>query len=109
MMLLREQLRWRHDRSLIAILHREQRREQRDDRLATSDVSLEKPMHFPITRHVRNDLANCVRLRAGQRVRKYCAQLRRQLLFIHESDSVAPLTREPICPTLKDVNEEQLL
>ena len=56
--LLGEQLGRRHDRRLIAVLDREQRGEQRDDRLAAADVALQQTLHAPIAAHVGDDLAN---------------------------------------------------
>ena len=35
----------RHERHLQAVLHRDDRRQQRDDRLAGADVALQQPVH----------------------------------------------------------------
>ena len=43
--LLRQNFGRRHERHLLAILHRHQRGEQGDDRLARSDVALQEPVH----------------------------------------------------------------
>ena len=43
--LLGEDLGRRHERDLQAVLHRDQRGEQRDDRLAGADVALQQPIH----------------------------------------------------------------
>ena len=53
-----EQLGRRHDRRLIAVLHREQRGEQRDDGLSAADVALEQTLHAAVAAHVGEDLAD---------------------------------------------------
>ena len=55
--LLGQQLGRRHERRLVAVLDRHQRREQRDDRLAAADVALHQPMQRMRLRHVGEDLA----------------------------------------------------
>ena len=60
--LLGEQLGGRHDRRLIAVLDREQRGEQRDDRLAAADVALQQAVHAAVARHVGDDLARSTRI-----------------------------------------------
>ena len=60
--LLGEQLRGRHERGLVAVLHREQHREERDDGLAAPDVALQQPVHAAIAHHVLHDLARHVHL-----------------------------------------------
>ena len=44
-MLLGEHLGRRHERALVAALHRDEQRGERDDRLARADVALEQPVH----------------------------------------------------------------
>ena len=73
-MLLGEQLRRRHDRRLEAVLHREQRAEQRHDRLAAADVALQQALHAAVAAHVGEDLAQHARLRAGERERQRLAE-----------------------------------
>ena len=69
-MLLGEQLGGRHDRRLIAVLHREQRREQRDDRLAAADVALQQALHAALAAHVGEDLAQHARICAPVSVKR---------------------------------------
>ena len=54
--LLGQNLRRRHERHLQAVLHRHQRRQQRDDRLARADVALQQPVHRRRALHVFDDL-----------------------------------------------------
>ena len=54
--LLGEDLGRRHERHLQAVLHRHERREQRDDRLAGADVALQQPVHRRGPLHVVDDL-----------------------------------------------------
>lgn len=46
--LIGEELGGNHDRGLIAVLDREQRREQCHDRLPAADVALEQPLHAAV-------------------------------------------------------------
>ena len=46
----------RHERHLQAVFHRDQRRQQRDDRLAAADVPLQQPVHRLRPLHVLDDL-----------------------------------------------------
>ena len=64
--LLGEQFGQHHESSLIPVLQRQQRREQRDDRLAAAHIALQQPMHPPVAAHVREDFAYRPRLRTGQ-------------------------------------------
>ena len=54
--LLRQDLGRRHERDLEAVLHRDERRQQRDDRLARTDVALQQPVHRLRPLHVVDDL-----------------------------------------------------
>ena len=63
--LLGEDLGRRHERDLEAVLHRDDRGQQRDDRLAGADVALQQPLHRPRLLHVGDDLGE--RLRAARR------------------------------------------
>ena len=54
--LLGENLRRRHERHLQAVLHGDERRQQRDDRLARADVALQQPVHRRRALHVFDDL-----------------------------------------------------
>ena len=65
-MLLRENLSRRHERHLEPVLHRDDRRDQGDDRLAGPNVTLKKPLHRPRFLHVRHDLRECVPLPVGE-------------------------------------------
>ena len=61
--LLGQQLGRRHDGGLQLVLHREQRGEQRDDRLAAADVALQQAVHAAVAAHVGHDLARGAGLR----------------------------------------------
>ena len=58
--LVRQDLGRRHERDLKAVLHRDDRREQRDDGLAGADVALQQPVHRLGPLHVGHDLAQRV-------------------------------------------------
>ena len=65
-MLLRQQLRRRHDRRLISVFHRQQRREERDDGFPAADIALQQTMHLAVAGHVGDDLADGIGLRVGE-------------------------------------------
>jgi len=65
-MLLGEDFGWRHDRHLQAVLHRHQRRQQRDNRLAGADVPLQQPVHRLRLLQVVDDLLERLLLPVGQ-------------------------------------------
>jgi hypothetical protein len=54
--LLGEDLGWRHERDLQAVLHCDQRRQQRNDRFPRADVTLEKTIHRTRPLHIVHDL-----------------------------------------------------
>src|SRR5690349_9914615 len=56
--LLGEGFRRRHEGSLAAVLHRSEKRIERDDRLARADVALQEPLHRSRAREVAVDLAD---------------------------------------------------
>src|SRR4051812_48348599 len=108
-MLLREELRRDHDRSLVAIFDRNQRCKERDDRLPAANVSLQQPVHSPIARHVADDLANDLHLRAGQLERQRFSKFCRESPPILESDTAPSLSSEPLRALMQQMDEEQLL
>ena len=65
-MLLGQNLRRRHERGLIAVLHRAQHGHQRDDRLSCANVPLQQPVHPARRGHVGTDLRQDPALRLGQ-------------------------------------------
>ena len=65
-MLLRQNLGRRHERHLQAVLHRDERRQQRHDRLARADVALQQPVHRLRPLHVVDDLLQRAALPFGQ-------------------------------------------
>ena len=60
----------RHQCRLIAVFHRGEHREKRDDRLAAADVALDQPVHRRVGLQVAEDLADDLFLGAGQRERE---------------------------------------
>ena len=72
-MLLGEDLGRRHERDLQAVLHRDQRRQQRDDRLAGADVALQQPVHRLRPLQVVDDLLQRLLLPGGQPERQHRA------------------------------------
>ena len=64
--LLRQDFGRRHERHLEAVLHRHERRHQRHDGLARTDVPLQQPVHRLRPLHVADDFAERLLLIAGQ-------------------------------------------
>ena len=64
--LLGEDFGRRHERDLKAVLHRHQRRHQRHDGLAGTDVPLQQPVHRLRPLHVLDDLGDHLLLIAGE-------------------------------------------
>ena len=58
--LLGEDFGRRHDRDLIAVFHRLQRSQRRDDRLAAADIALQQALHRMRLREVGADLAQAL-------------------------------------------------
>ena len=92
--LLGEQFGRYHDRGLIAVLDREQRGEQRDDRLAAADVALQQTMHATVAAHVDEDLANRARLRAGELEWQPLSKTAGELALVDEGDAGAAIARQ---------------
>ena len=69
--LVRQNLGRRHERDLQAVLHRDERGEQRDDRLAGADVALQQPVHRLRPLHVGDDLAQRRLLSVGELERQH--------------------------------------
>ena len=65
-MLLGEDLGRRHERDLEAVLHRDERRNQGDDRLAGADVSLQQAVHRRRALQVLDDVLERVTLAGGE-------------------------------------------
>jgi hypothetical protein len=65
-MLLGEDLGWRHQRGLRAGVDGQQHRRHRDEGLAAADVALQQPVHRPRRAEVGDDLLDRSLLRAGQ-------------------------------------------
>ena len=91
--LLGENLGRRHERHLQAVLHRDERREQRHDRLARADVALQQPVHRRRPLHVVDDLLQRAPLSFGQLERQNAA--RRFADAIVDLDRRAASTRAP--------------
>ena len=70
-MLLGQDLGRRHERHLQAVLHRDERREQRDDGLAGADVALQQPVHRLRPLQVVDDLLERLLLPGGQPERQH--------------------------------------
>jgi hypothetical protein len=74
--LLGEDLGRRHERRLPAAFRGEDRREDRDDRLAAPDVALQEPAHRPPRAEVLADLADDALLRGRERERQRLPEAR---------------------------------
>ena len=73
-MLLGEDLGRRHERDLQPVLHRDQRREQRDDRLSRADVALQQAVHRMRLLQVVDDFLQRLLLAVGQLERQHRAR-----------------------------------
>ena len=73
-MLLGQDLGRRHERDLVAVLHRHDGGQHRDDRLARADVALQQPLHRPAALHVGDDLRDRIALTGGQLERQHGAR-----------------------------------
>ena len=69
-MLFGQQFGRRHQRNLVARLHRRQRRQRRDHGLAAADVALHQPQHRPWPCQVALDFTADPLLRGGQAERQ---------------------------------------
>ena len=74
MMLLGEDFGRRHEGDLPAVLHREERRQQRHDGLARADVALQQPVHRLRLLHVLADVLQRLALAAGEVKREHASQ-----------------------------------
>ena len=72
--LLGQNLGRRHERDLQIVFHRDERGEQRDDRLAGADVALQQPVHRLRQLHVFDDLFQCLLLAVRQLERQHGAR-----------------------------------
>ena len=99
----------RHERDLQAVLHRDERREQRDDRLAGADVALQQPVHRLGALHVGDDFAQRRLLAVGQLERQH---LPRRLADAIVDDHGAALAIGRVPPLAQDqpgLKQEELL
>ena len=69
-----QDLGWRHEGNLEAVLHRHDCGDQRDDGLARSDIALEQTVHRLRPLHVFDDLGNHLLLIAGELERQHAAR-----------------------------------
>ena len=72
--LLGENFSRRHERHLQAVLHRDERREQRHNRLACADITLQQAVHRRRALHVLDDLLQRAPLPFGQLERQNAAR-----------------------------------
>ena len=84
LMLARQDLGRRHDRSLAAGLDRGEHREHGDERLAAADVALEQPQHARRPRHVGLDRRQHLPLPGGQAERQGVEQRPAQPAIAHQ-------------------------
>ena len=72
--LLGQDLGRRHERDLVVVLHRDDRRQERHDRLAGADIALQQALHRPAALHVGDDLGKRVALSFSQLERQHRAR-----------------------------------
>ena len=91
-MLLGEDLGWRHERDLQPVLHRDERRQQRDDGFACPDVALQQPVHRVRPLQIVDDLLERLPLPRRQPERQH---LTRRLAnpIVHRDELRFPLGR----------------
>ena len=79
----------RHERDLEAVLHRDQRREQRDDRLPRPDVALQQPVHRLRTLQVVDDFLERLPLAAGELERQHAPRRLADAIVHRRHDGLA--------------------
>ena len=94
MVLLRQQLRRRHQRGLVAVLQRQQHREQRDHGLARAHVAHQQAMHPLGLGHVLEDFADRLLLVRSQRPGQVLTQLRGQRTMHDEPGAALAVARD---------------
>jgi hypothetical protein len=107
--LLGEELGGGHDRSLIAVLHGQERGKKSNDRLAAAYIALEQTVHLPIADHVGNYLSQRRSLRVGECEREHLLESRSQLALVLERNAVPLLSHQSIRATVEHMDEQQLL
>ena len=107
--LLGENLGRRHERYLEAVLHGDERRHQRDDGLAGTDVALQQPVHRMRALHVADDLADDLLLVAGQLERQHAARRFADLVGDDDGAGLHLGAGPPLSQHQAALEEEELL
>ena len=107
--LRREDLGRRHERHLQPVLHRDDRREQRDDRLARADVALQQPVHRLRPQHVVDDLLDRLPLPGRQLERQHLRADARMRSSTFGTNGFSSVLRRVPPPGVADLKEEELL
>lgn len=95
-MLLGKQFGGRGECDLLALLHREHRRQCGDHGLAATDIALHQPQHRRGLRKVASDLLEHPLLRAGELKRQGAAQLLHQRAVAGQAGRVETLQRDAL-------------
>ena len=96
--LLGEQFSRRHQRGLRSVLHRQQRSEQRNHRLATANIALQQAMHAPCTAHVGDNLPDHAHLSRRQGVRQRRSQFGGEVATVRKRGPTTRVSRNEIGP-----------
>ena len=108
--LLGQDLRGGHERGLVAVLERDDHREQRDHRLAGAHVALDQPVHGMRRLHVVRDLAQHALLGAGQvEGQDALDRLARARPSTCEGGALGPLPPRLALQGVPELEEEELL
>jgi len=108
-MLLGEDLRWRHERGLIAALRSQQHGEDRHHGLARPHVALQQAAHAPLRLHVLVYVSQHRGLCSRQGKRKALVQRSNQLIAALVRDALLDLGRAPSGLGLHELQEEELV
>ncbi len=107
--LLGQHLRGRHQRSLVATLHRGQHGADRDQRLARADVALQQSMHRVRSGEIVLDLGDGPPLRCGELERHGCIQAFRQLATHGVADGLGLAFEHALAHHQHRLHPEQLV
>ena len=107
--LLGEHLGRRHERPLVAALHRHEQRGERDHRLARTHLALEQPVHRRGRRHVAHDLGERALLVGRERERERRVERRTQLALDLVLDAAAIAFERALARDEPDLHAQELV
>src|SRR5918993_2445358 len=108
-MLPREDFGGRHERNLKAVLNRHERRQERDDRLAGADISLQKAVHRLGALQVVDDLSDGLALSRRQLERQDPGSGRADPVVDLRNEWLELRARRVSPPCMSNLIQEELL